>query len=89
MNSSQNPPTKVALYARVSTEDQAERETIQNRINVANTLCPALGMSIVDSYLDDGVAGTIPLEESPEGIRLLHDAENGATESAGWPCQYR
>ena len=64
----------------MSTEDQAERETIQNQINVANAICPALGMSIVDSYLDDGVSGTIPLEERPEGVRLLHDAGTGAFE---------
>lgn len=68
------PPIKVALYARVSTEDQAERETIQNQINVANAVCPALGMEIVDSYLDDGISGMIPLEKRPEGVRLLQDA---------------
>ena len=56
---------KVALYARVSTEDQAERETIQNQIDVAGALCPAMGLEIVDSYLDDGVFGMIPLAQRP------------------------
>jgi site-specific DNA recombinase len=54
---------KVALYARVSSEDQVERETIQNQVHIANTLCPAMGLEIVASYLDDGVSGTIPLEK--------------------------
>ena len=69
--------TKVALYARVSTEDQTERETIQNQVNVAGTLCPAMGLEIVDSYLDDGVSGMIPLGQRPEGARLLEDATQG------------
>ena len=68
---------KVAFYARVSTEDQAERETIQNQIDIAGTLCPAMGLEIADSYLDDGVSGMIPLEQRPEGARLLEDAGQG------------
>lgn len=68
-------PLRVALYARVSTEDQAERETIQNQIQVAEALCPAMNLKIVDKYLDDGVSGTIPLEKRPEGARLLLEAE--------------
>jgi site-specific DNA recombinase len=71
------PPIKVALYARVSTEDQAERETIRNQIIVANAICPAMGLEIVESYLDDGVSGMVPLEQRPEGARLLQDASAG------------
>lgn len=70
-------PVKVALYARVSSEDQVERETIQNQVQIANTLCPAMGLEIVSSYLDDGVSGTIPLEKRPEGAQLLNDAKDG------------
>ena len=76
-NGENGAPTKVALYARVSTEDQAERETIQNQIDIAGTLCPAMGLELVDSYLDDGISGMIPLEQRPEGARLLEDADKG------------
>lgn len=69
--------TRVALYARVSSEDQVERETIQNQVQIANTLCPAMGQEIVASYLDDGVSGTIPLEKRPQGALLLEDARKG------------
>ena len=79
-NGDSGKPLRVALYARVSIEDQAERETIQNQVQVANTLCPAMGLEIVDSYLDDGVSGTIALEQRPEGLRLLEDASAGRFE---------
>ena len=71
------PPARVALYARVSTDDQTERETIQDQVNVANTLCAATNLRIVESYLDDGVSGVVPLEQRPEGRRLLVDAQAG------------
>jgi len=74
MNGDSERPLHVALYARVSTEDQAERETIQSQVQVANALCPAMNLTIVESYLDDGVSGTIPLEQRPQGARLLEDA---------------
>ena len=61
---------KVALYSKVSTEDQAERETIQNQINIAGTLCPAMGSEIAECYFDDGVSGMIPLGERPDDGRL-------------------
>ena len=73
-NGDSERPLPVALYARVSTEDQAERETIQNQIQVANALCPAMNLKIVDFYLDDGVSGIIPLEQRPEDARLLEEA---------------
>lgn len=76
-NGDSGPLLKVAFYARVSTDDQAERETIQNQVNIAATLCPAMGLEVVDSYLDDGVSGMIPLEQRPEGARLLNDARQG------------
>ena len=76
-NGDDSPLLKVAFYARVSTDDQAERETIQNQVDIAATLCPAMGLEVVDSYLDDGVSGMIPLEQRPEGARLLNDARQG------------
>lgn len=80
--SSVSPPAspRVALYARVSSEDQIERESIQNQIEAANAICPALGMTIVGTYLDDGVPGTIPIEQRPAGARILADAKAGQFE---------
>lgn len=66
---------KVAIYARVSSEEQAERGTIENQIEFANKYCDLHEYEIVDYYKDEGVTGTIPLDERQEGKRLLDDAK--------------
>jgi site-specific DNA recombinase len=65
-----------AVYARVSSEDQAERGTIENQLEFARKYCDLHQLEIVDWYLDEGVTGTLPLEERPEGARLLSDAHS-------------
>jgi len=69
--------TKVAAYCRVSTEDQAERETVQNQVEFAKSYCELYDIAVHDFYLDDGVTGTAPLWERPEGSRLMQDAQQG------------
>lgn len=66
---------RVAIYARVSSEDQAERGTIENQIEFASKYCDLHQLEIVEWYKDDGVSGTIPLEQRPEGQRLIDDAK--------------
>ncbi|MTI82094.1 MAG: recombinase family protein [Firmicutes bacterium] len=68
---------KVAIYCRVSTEDQAESKTIQNQVEFAKKYCDLHQLTIYKFYLDDGLSGTIPLEERPAGGQLLKDAESG------------
>jgi len=67
---------RAAVYARVSSEEQAERGTIKNQIEFATKYCDLHQIEIVDFYKDDGITGIIPLEERPEGKRLLEDAKN-------------
>src|SRR2546422_582066 len=68
---------KAAIYARVSSEEQRERQTIQTQREFAKRYCDRLGIAIADSYSDDGISGTLPLERRPEGARLLADANAG------------
>lgn len=68
---------RVAIYCRVSSEDQQERGTIENQIEFATKYCDLHQLEIVDWYKDDGVTGTIPLEMRPEGLRALNDAKAG------------
>ena len=70
--------TRVACYARVSTEDQAERQTVQAQIDFDRRYCELHGLAIAGFYVDDGISGTVPLEDRPEGRRLLQDAQDGA-----------
>jgi site-specific DNA recombinase len=69
---------RVAILLRVSSDDQAERGTIKTQADeVRRGLATEDGVVIVGEYADDGVSGTIPLEDRPAGARLLADARAG------------
>ena len=65
---------KVALYLRVSSDEQRERESIKTQREFFEQYCKLYGLEVTETYADDGVSGTIPLHERPEGRRLLEDA---------------
>lgn len=65
---------KVAVYARVSTEDQQEKGTIENQIEFARKYIDLHQLDVTEWYKDDGVTGTIPLDERDEGHRTMEDA---------------
>lgn len=60
-----------AVYARVSSEEQRERQSIQTQIQFAANYLQLHGTETWATYLDDGVTGTIPLEDRPGGAQLL------------------
>lgn len=64
----------IAIYCRVSSEDQAERGTIEIQKEFAAKYVNLYNLEVFDYYCDDGVSGTLPLEQRPEGKRLLEDA---------------
>lgn len=63
-----------AVYCRVSSEEQRERQTIQLQVDYARKYCELREISIVGIYPDDGVSGTLALGDRPQGRRLLEDA---------------
>lgn len=67
----------VVVYARVSSDDQQERETIENQIEFAQKYGELHKLNIVGWYKDDGVTGTIGLEQREDGKQLLEDAKSG------------
>jgi site-specific DNA recombinase len=67
----------VGLLLRVSSEEQRERETIEIQREFLHEYCRLYGLDVAQVYADDGVSGTIPLHERPEGRRLLEDAKEG------------
>src|SRR4051794_40961738 len=83
----QSVPARWALYLRVSTEDQAERGTIRGqldylrqRVDLESKSREMQGLppiSIAGEYADDGISGTVPLADRPQGKRLLEDARAG------------
>jgi site-specific DNA recombinase len=68
---------RVALYLRVSSEEQRGRETIELQREFLKNYCQLYGFEIAEIYADDGVSGTIPLHERVEGRRILEDAQAG------------
>jgi site-specific DNA recombinase len=70
-----NEPT--ALLARVSGEDQQRNETIQPQLDFLRKHAELHKINVVGIYIDDGVSGTIPLHERPDGRRLAADAKDG------------
>ena len=67
---------KVALYGRVSTDEQKENQTINNQKRELDKYIKNNGYKIYDYYLDEGVSGSIPFEDRTEGRRLLLDAKD-------------
>jgi len=66
---------KVALYLRVSSDEQRERQTIETQRAFLVEYCRLYGLEVADTYADDAVSGTILLHERPDGRRLLEDAQ--------------
>lgn len=58
-------------YARVSTEDQADRKTIENQLEFCTKYCDLHQINLTEVYKDDGITGTIPLQDRPDGRRCL------------------
>jgi site-specific DNA recombinase len=68
---------RVALYLRVSSGEQRDRETIEIQDDFLEQYRNLYELEVADIYKDDGISGTIPLHERPEGRRLLEDAREG------------
>src|SRR5215218_3129977 len=69
-------PDPVALYLRVSSEEQRDRETIEIQQEFLEQFRDLYDLEVAEIYKDDGVSGTIPLHERPAGRRLLEDARD-------------
>lgn len=72
-----NQPVRVAIYARVSTEDQAEfGYSIDAQLDTLRKYCELYSRVIVGEYVDRGVSGK-SMKGRYELQKLLQDAEKG------------
>ena len=70
-----NPTRSIATYARVSSDEQRDRHTVLNqRSALSRRLSSEPSLAVFRHYEDDGVSGTIPLEDRPAGFALVRDA---------------
>lgn len=60
----------VGFYARVSSDEQRERSTINSQTDYARRRAELEGWTL-RMFLDEGVSGTVPLEQRPAGADLL------------------
>ncbi len=73
-----DPIRHIATYARVSSDEQRDRHTVLNqRSALSRRLSSEPGVVVFKHYEDDGVSGTIPLQERPSGCALVRDARAG------------
>ncbi len=70
-------PDALAVYMRVSSEEQKQQGTIQNQRAAADRYLAVQDITPYGWYADDGVSGTVPFASRPEGARLLADAAAG------------
>lgn len=66
---------RIALYARVSTDEQARSYSIQEQIVAGQAYAEQNGWAVVEAYVDSGYSGTNA--KRPTFQRLLHDARQG------------
>lgn len=72
---------KTAVYLRVSSEEQRERQTIETQRQFAERYISQRDIAPVAYYADDGVSGTLPFGERPAGRAILSDARGGAIDA--------
>ena len=64
--------SRIATYARVSSDEQRDRHTVRNqRSALSRRLSSEPGLAVFRHYEDDGVSGTVPLEDRPAGGPLV------------------
>jgi site-specific DNA recombinase len=62
---------------RVSSEEQKQRQTITTQHEQIERYSLKHEIAVADYYADDGISGTIPIDQRPEGRRLIADARAG------------
>ena len=67
---------RAALYARVSTMQQSDKDSIPAQVDALTKYANDRGYEIQDTYVDDGVSGTL-LDERDELQRLLENVKRG------------
>ena len=67
---------RVAIYARVSTEHEAQISALGNQIQYYdNILAQHPDWELYDRYIDEGLSGT-SIHKRPNFLRMIRDAEN-------------
>src|ERR1700684_2414372 len=74
---SKTASSSVAIYLRVSTEEQRERQSIDTQREFGAKYTDLHQLRVQSVYADDGISGTIPIEKRPDGRRIFQAARRG------------
>jgi len=67
----------VAIYARVSTEHEAQISALENQVQYYDEILKRHpDWTLYDRYIDEGITGT-SIKKRPNFLRMIRDAENG------------
>lgn len=76
MSNSAREPVRAAIYARVSTDEQADHGTsLDEQVRRCEAYCVAQGWAIVATHREEGVSGT--LASRPQLDQLMYSAKRG------------
>jgi len=64
-----------ASYLRVSSEEQRERQSIKTQLEVLNNYARTNNIRLRHVFADDGISGSVPVSNRPDGARLITEAE--------------
>lgn len=68
---------KVAIYARVSTEHEAQLSALENQVQYYdNIMAQHPNWQLYETYIDEGITGT-SVKKRKNFLRMIKDAENG------------
>lgn len=68
---------KVAIYARVSTEHEAQISALGNQIQYYDEILKSHpDWQLIARYIDEGITGTLT-KKRPNFMRMINDAEKG------------
>lgn len=81
LNGEKTMTKRAAIYARVSTDDQAAKGySIPTQLAACREYAQRQGWAVAAEYADD-CSGTFPVRERPEGKRLYQDVAAGKIEA--------
>src|SRR5262245_3132171 len=69
---------RAAIYLRVSSEEQRERQSIATQRGEVLRYCETNGISNPAVYAGEGISGTVPFEQRTDGAKRLRGARAGS-----------
>ena len=69
-------PVRVAIYARVSTDNESQKDSCANQVYMARTFLASCNAIIIDEFVDDGISGKNDINR-PQYQRMASMIQSG------------